>query len=88
MTEREQEVPMERGLLASLSPNEQTALHRVAHGITKPTHLRDTSVQRLKRLALVEERDGCIRLTPLGEQRCRAEAPPPPRPLSSGAPVA
>lgn len=79
---------MERGLLASLSPNEQTALHRVAHGISKPKHLRATSVQRLKLLALVEERDGRIRLTPLGERRCRAEGPPPARPLSPDGPVA
>lgn len=65
---------MERGLLAPLSPNEQTALQRVANGITKPQHLRSSSVERLKRLALVEESDGRIRLTALGQQRFRAEA--------------
>ena len=72
---------MERGLLAPLSPNEQTALLRVANGITKPKHLRSSSVERLKRLALVEESDdGRIRLTALGRQRCRAETPSaPPR---------
>jgi hypothetical protein len=64
---------MERGLLAPLSPNEQTALRRVASGISKPSHLRDTSVARLKRLALVEEHDGGIRLTPLGTRRCRGD---------------
>ncbi|SKA30666.1 hypothetical protein SAMN02745126_05005 [Enhydrobacter aerosaccus] len=64
---------MERGLLAPLSPNEQTALRRVANGISKPKHLRLTSVERLKHLALVEENDGRIRLTPLGEQRCRTD---------------
>lgn len=62
---------MERGLLAPLSPNEQTALRRVANGISKPKHLRAASVQRLKMLALVEEREGRIRLTALGERRCR-----------------
>jgi hypothetical protein len=72
---REQEVLVERGLLAPLSPNEQTALRRVANGISKPKHLRSTSLQRLKTLALVEERDGRIRLTALGEQRCLAERP-------------
>jgi hypothetical protein len=60
---------MERGLLAPLSPNEEKALRRVAHGISKPKHLRDESVERLKRLALVEELDGRIRLTNLGAQR-------------------
>jgi hypothetical protein len=62
---------MERGLLAPLSPNEQTALRRVANGISKPTHLRATSLERLKHLALVEEREGHIRLTALGERRCQ-----------------
>jgi hypothetical protein len=65
---------MERGLLAPLSPNEQTALRRIAHGISKPKHLRPTSVTRLKQLALVEECEGRIRLTALGHQRCRAES--------------
>jgi len=64
---------MERGLLAPLSPNEQTALRRVASGISKPKHLRAASVARLKLLALVEEREGRIRLTLLGDQRCRAD---------------
>jgi hypothetical protein len=66
---------MERGLLAPLSPNELTALRRVANGITKPKHLRSSSVERLKRLALVEESDGRIRLTALdtsvARPRCR-----------------
>jgi len=62
---------MERGLLAPLSPNELAALRRVASGISKPTHLRATSVARLKRLALVEEREGRITLTALGQRRCQ-----------------
>jgi len=73
MMSRELELPMERGLLAPLSPNEQTALRRVANGISKPKHLRATSVARLKVLALVEENGGRIRLTPLGRQRCQDE---------------
>jgi len=60
---------MERGLLAPLSPNEEKALRRIANGISKPRHLRDTSVERLKRLALVEESEGRIQLTALGAQR-------------------
>jgi hypothetical protein len=76
MDGRDAEVPMERGLLAPLSPNEQTALRRVANGITKPKHLRPASVARLKMLALVEEQDGRIRLTPLGATRCQTDSRP------------
>ena len=65
---------MHRGLLAPLSPNELTALRRVASGISKPKHLRAASVARLKVLALVEEHDGRIRLTPLGEARCQTDS--------------
>jgi hypothetical protein len=65
---------MERGLLAPLSPNEHAVLRRVAVGISKPKHLRPSSVARLKRLALVEESEGLIRLTALGRQRCQADA--------------
>ena len=65
---------MDRGLLAPLSPNEQTALRRVANGISKPKHLRAASVARLKLLALVEEREGRIRLTALGTRRWQADA--------------
>ena len=69
---------MERGLLAPLSPNEEKALRRVAHGISKPQHLRDASIMRLKRLSLVEEQDGRIRLTDLGMQRfAGGQAAPP-----------
>ena len=64
---------MERGLRVPLSPNEQTALRRVANGISKPRHLRATSIARLKLLALVEEREGRILLTSLGTRRCRAD---------------
>jgi hypothetical protein len=71
---------MERGLLAPLSPNEQTALRRVANGISKPKHLRAASVTRLKLLALVEEHEGCIRLTPLGTRRCRSDVAHSPSP--------
>jgi hypothetical protein len=72
---REQEVRMERGLLAPLSPNEQTALRRIANGISKSIQLRPTSVERLKKLALVEEREGAIQLTALGQQRHLADQP-------------
>ena len=64
---------MERGLLALLSPNELTALRRVASGISKPKHLRAVSIARLKMLALVEERDGRVQLTALGAARCQSD---------------
>ena len=64
---------MERGLLAPLSPNEQTALQQVANGISKAKQLRTSSLRRLKQLALVEEREGRIKLTALGMRRCRAD---------------
>jgi hypothetical protein len=76
MTNREPEMPVERGLLAPLSPNEQTALRRVANGISKPRHLRAASIARLKLLALVEEQDGRIQLTALGAQRWQADTLP------------
>ena len=60
---------MERGLIAPLSPNEEKALRRVAHGISKPKHLREVAIVRLKRLSLVVEQDGRIRLTDRGERR-------------------
>ena len=78
MVVRELEVPMERGLLVPLSPNEHAVLRRVAGGISKPKYLRPSSVVRLKRLALVEESEGRIRLTALGRARCLADARPGP----------
>ncbi len=66
---------MTRGLLAPLSPNEQTALSKVAKGISDFGKLRPTSIERLKRLALVEECEGSLRLTALGVQRHQADYP-------------
>ena len=48
-------------------------MRRVASGISKPEHLRPQSVERLKLLALVEEREGRIKLTALGERRWLAD---------------
>jgi len=66
---------MTRGLRAPLSPNEQTALRQVARGISNFAKVRPTSIERLKRLALVEEREGSLRLTELGVQRHQADQP-------------
>jgi len=75
MTTRE-EADMKRGLIAPLSPNEEKALRRVAHGIALPTQPRDAAVERLFRLALVEEMDGGLHLTELGAQRFAGTASP------------
>ena len=66
---------MERGLLAPLSLHEESALRRVANGISKTKHLRAGTLARLKLLALVEEQDGRVKLTALGAKRCLDESP-------------
>ena len=59
---------MERGLLVELSPNEESALQRIAIGFDQ-TGLRLDYLTRLKLLALVEARDNALVLTALGAQR-------------------
>jgi len=66
---------MERGMLVPLSFNEESTLRRVAHGISKPKDLRADMLARLKVLQLVEERDGRVQLTSLGERRTAASPP-------------
>ena len=63
---------MARSLDAPLSPHEETTLRRVANGITKIKHLAPGHVRRLKHLALVEDDDGRLKLTPFGRQRYAA----------------
>jgi hypothetical protein len=57
---------MERGLLAPLSPNEEMALRRISHGSTQ---IVDVHIQRLMRLALIQEGPLGPQITELGEQR-------------------
>ena len=64
---------MERGLLAPLSLHEESALRRVANGISTPSHQRAGMLARLELLKLVEIRDGRALLTALGERRCREQ---------------
>jgi hypothetical protein len=57
---------MERGLLAPLSPNEEMALRRIFLG---STDIADGHLQRLTRLALIEQGPAGPLLTELGKQR-------------------
>jgi len=60
---------MDRGLIAPLSPNEEITLRRVAHGIAKTDALHPSHLARLKRLALIEDRDGTLFVTQVGRRR-------------------
>jgi hypothetical protein len=71
-------VPMERGLLVELSPNEETALQRIAQGIMLTVDMESHHLARLKQLALIEETGADFRLANLGKRRLelRGTAPP------------
>ena len=58
-----------RGMLAPLSPNEESTLRRVALGIAVRDELPAIHVKRLERLSLVEDVEGFVRLTNLGARR-------------------
>ena len=60
---------MERALLVALSPSEEETLRKIAHGMAHARGLRDCDVERLKRLALVEQRRLGLCLSSLGQQR-------------------
>src|SRR5262245_9675022 len=68
--------PMERGLLAPLSPNEELALRRIAQGSTE---VPDVYSRRLVRLALIKRDLSGLRLTELGKKRLAglSQGPPP-----------
>ena len=55
-----------------MSPKEESALRRVRAGISLPDVLPAGELERLKKLHLVEERDGRIRLTQEGSERAEA----------------
>jgi hypothetical protein len=61
-----------QALNAALSPKEESALRRVRAGISMPNFLPASEVERLKKLQLVEERDGRIHLTPEGSARAES----------------
>jgi hypothetical protein len=60
---------MDRGLSAPLSPNEEVTLRRVAYGVVVAKTLHPAHLVRLKSLALIDDRDGTLRITTMGEQR-------------------
>ncbi len=69
---------MVNGLLAALSPNEDSTLRRIANGDAHPRSLRERDVARLKRLALIEESRMGLTLSLLGQQRLGGIRPTPP----------
>jgi predicted transcriptional regulator len=71
-------MPMERGLLIELSPNEETALQRIAQGMMLTMDMESQHLVRLKQLALIEETGTDFKLTALGRRRLemRGTAPP------------
>jgi hypothetical protein len=60
---------MERGLRAPLSPNEELALRHVATGLAHPTSASQGDIARLKKLGLIVQVDGELRLTAIGRDR-------------------
>jgi predicted transcriptional regulator len=70
--------PMERGLQVELSPNEETALQRIAQGVMPTNDMEQHHLARLKQLALIEETGTDFKLTDLGKRRLemRGAAPP------------
>jgi hypothetical protein len=69
---------MERGLLVELSPNEETALQRIAQGVMLTMDMEPHHLARLKQLALIEATGSDFKLTDLGKRRLemRGTAPP------------
>jgi hypothetical protein len=49
--------PMERGLLVELSPNEESALQRIAQGVMLTADMEPRHLARLKQLALMRWRE-------------------------------
>lgn len=60
---------MDRGLVAPLSPSEEVTLRRVAYGVSKAKRLQAAHLTRLKSLALIEDLNGVLNITPMGRQR-------------------
>jgi predicted transcriptional regulator len=60
---------MERGLLVEFSPNEETALQRIAQGVMLTMDMQERHLVRLKQLALIEETGTDFKLTALGRRR-------------------
>jgi hypothetical protein len=63
---------MINGLLAALSPNEESTLRVIAQGRVHAKSLRDNDVSRFKRLGLIEECRTGLALSATGQQRLGA----------------
>jgi hypothetical protein len=59
---------MRRAKAAELSPSEEIALRRIAHGIVRPSALKTSDVEHLISLELVSMRGSSLVLAPLGER--------------------
>jgi len=60
---------MPHSLLRELSPNEESALCKIARGVSSPDSLRPDDISCLQRFGFVETTGGVVTLTPLGLQR-------------------
>jgi hypothetical protein len=60
---------MDRGLLASLSPNEELALRRIAHGIAGLRDINTRELKQLMALGLIVSDDVSVSITKLGLER-------------------
>ena len=76
-----------RGMLAPLSPNEESTLRRIALGIAVRDELPAIHVKRLEQLSLVEDVEGFVMLTDLGAKRY-ATLPRPEKWIGDRAPLA
>jgi hypothetical protein len=70
---------VERGLLVELSPNEETALQRIAQGLVPTTNMEPRHVARLRQLGLIVEVGTDFKLTDLGRRRLAKRGPARPR---------
>jgi DNA-binding IclR family transcriptional regulator len=60
---------VKRGLRVELSPNEETALQRIAQGMMLTKDMESRHLARLKQLGLIEEAGTDFKLTYLGGRR-------------------
>ena len=64
-----------RGLLAQLSPKEAGMLKLVSSSSAAVSDSHGREVEQLKKLGLIEARNGNVEITKLGRQRLLAESP-------------
>jgi hypothetical protein len=60
---------MKKGLLAPLSPNEELALRRIAHGIAGLREINRLEIKRLAALNLIASDGITVSMTALGQER-------------------